>query len=213
MKRLADILKTTALGDIGVLLPLLLLCLLVREIFKFVVALASPIASLIPQGMLDHLNAPVLIAVLLIIGVSFLFGMAARTAAGIRLGHSVERCVLDRLPLYQFVKKLSVSIVPNREGPGFKPGLLRSTDGSREPVYVIEEHDNGYLTVLVPLVPAAFTGSLKIVPSGQVELPDISLMEFSTALSQLGMGVEDLLNKDGCKKNVEPQTSNDTNNP
>ena len=213
MKRLADILKTTALGDIGVLLPLLLLCLLVREIFKFVVALASPIASLIPQGMLDHLNAPVLIAVLLIIGVSFLFGMAARTAAGIRLGRGVERSVLGRLPLYQFAKNLSAAIVPNLKDPGFKPALLKSTDGSKEPAYVIEEHDNGYLTVLVPWAPAAFAGSLKIVPSEQVELPDISLMEFSTALSQLGMGVEDLLNKDGCEENVEPQSNSDTNNP
>ena len=195
MKRLLDILKTTALGGIGILLPLLLLCLLIREIFEFVVALADPITLLFPEGMLERLNAPELIAVLLILGVSFLFGIAARTAMGKRLGHSVNRRFMKRLPLYQFVKNLSGAIMPDRQGQGFKPGLLKSADGSKEPVYVIEEQDNGDFTVLVPWVPMAFTGSLKIVPSERIELLDITLMEFSRILSQLGMGVEDLLGK------------------
>ena len=195
MKRLLDILKTTALGGIGILLPLLLLCLLIREIFEFVVALADPITVLFPAGMLERLNAPELIAVLLILGVSFLFGLAARTAMGKRLGHSVNRRVMKRLPLYQFVKNLSGAIMPDRQGQGFKPGFLKSADGSKEPVYVIEEQDNGDFTVLVPWVPMAFTGSLKIVPSERIELLDITLMEFSRILSQLGMGVEDLLGK------------------
>ena len=41
----------------------------------------------------------------------------------------------------------------------------------------------------------SFTGSLKVVPSERIELLDITLMEFSRILSQLGMGVEDLLGK------------------
>ena len=194
MKRLLDILKTTALGGIGILLPLLLLCLLIREIFEFVVALAVPITVLFPPGMLERLNAPELIAVLLILGVSFLFGLAARTAMGKRLGRTIERGVIERLPLYSFVKNLSAAIMPSKE-QGFKPGLLKSADGSKEPVYVIEEQDNGDFTVLVPWVPMSFTGSLKVVPSERIELLDITLMEFSRILSQLGMGVEDLLGK------------------
>jgi len=194
MKRLLDILKTTALGGIGILLPLLLLCLLIREIFEFVVALAVPITVLFPPGMLERLNAPELIAVLLILGVSFLFGIAARTAMGKRLGRTIERGVIERLPLYSFVKNLSAAIMPSKE-QGFKPGLLKSADGSKEPVYVIEEQDNGDFTVLVPWVPMSFTGSLKVVPSERIELLDITLMEFSRILSQLGMGVEDLLGK------------------
>ena len=195
MKRLLDILKTTALGGIGILLPLLLLCLLIREIFEFVVALAAPITVVFPPGMLERFNAPELIAVLLILGVSFLFGVAAQTAGGKRLGRTIDRQVLGRVPLYSYVKNLSAAIMPARDEQGFKPGLLKSNDGSKEPVYVIEEHDSGDFTVLVPWVPMAFTGSLKIVPSEQVELLDISPMEFSRILSQLGMGVEEILDK------------------
>jgi hypothetical protein len=47
----------------------------------------------------------------------------------------------------------------------------------------------------VPWVPMAFSGSLKIVSSERIELLDISMMEFSRILSQLGMGVENLLDK------------------
>jgi uncharacterized membrane protein len=209
MKRLLDILKTTAVGGIGILLPLLLLCLLVREIFEFVVALAVPITVLFPPGMLERLNAPELIAVLLILGVSFLFGIAARTAGGKRLGRAVDRGLMERLPLYQFVKNLSAAIMPSQE-QGFKAGLLKSADGSKEPVYVIEEQDNGDFTVLVPWVPMAFSGSLKIVSSERIELLDISLMEFSRILSQLGMGVEGLLEEDSCKEIAESQSQTGT---
>ena len=75
MKRLTEFLKTTALGGLFVLLPVLLLYLVLTEALEMVVALATPIADLFPKGTFDQVTSPVIIALILIVGVSFLIGL------------------------------------------------------------------------------------------------------------------------------------------
>ena len=50
MKNLLEFLKTTAMGGLFVLLPVLLLYLLLSEALDLIVALATPIADLFPGG-------------------------------------------------------------------------------------------------------------------------------------------------------------------
>ena len=79
MGRLMDFLKTTALGGLFVLLPVLLLYLLVSEALDLIVALATPIADLFPKGTFDRINEPVILGLILILVVSFLIGLALRS--------------------------------------------------------------------------------------------------------------------------------------
>ena len=177
------------------LLPLLLLYLLLAEILQLVVVLATPIADLFPKGTFDQLTSPVLIAGILILGASFLFGLALRSMSLRRFGLWIERTVLGRLPVYNAVKSLSRGLVGAKEDGVFRPAVLNSPDGEREIVYVIEDHGDGQLTVLVPWAPASFAGSVKIMASGRIEMLDATLGDVSRALSHWGVGVRDLLGK------------------
>jgi uncharacterized membrane protein len=195
MKQLTEFLKTILVGGLFVLLPLLLLYLLLAEILQLVVALATPIADLFPKGTFDQLTSPVLIAGILILGASFLFGLALRSMTLKRVGLWVERTLLDRLPVYNAVKSLSRGLVGAKKDGVFRPAVLNSPDGEREIVYVIEEHGDGQLTVLVPWAPASFAGSVKIMASGRIEMLDATLDEASRALAHWGVGVRELLGK------------------
>jgi hypothetical protein len=73
--------------------------------------------------------------------------------------------------------------------------LLVSSDGERELAYLIEDHGDGQLTVLVPWSPTAFAGSVKIVNQDRIELVDTNLGEFTRVLSHWGVGVRDMLGK------------------
>ena len=97
MKKFTDFLKTSLIGGLFVLLPLILFYLLLAEMLEFVVALATPIADLFPKGTFDRINTPVLIALLLIVGASFIFGLALRSMTLKRLGLWIEQAVLSRL--------------------------------------------------------------------------------------------------------------------
>ena len=56
MKQLLEFLKTTVLGGLFVLLPLLLLYLLLSEALGLIVVLAKPIADLFPKGTFDKIK-------------------------------------------------------------------------------------------------------------------------------------------------------------
>jgi uncharacterized membrane protein len=177
-----------------VLLPVLLLYMLLSEALQLVVAFATPIADLFPNGVFDQAEAPVLIALILIVGVSFLLGLALRSAALSRLGSWTESTMLSRLPVYTVLKRLTKGFA-KEETAAFKPGLLTSTEGWKDIVYVIENHDDGQLTVLVPWAPTAFSGSVKVVKQDRVEMLDANLGDVSKVLSLWGMGTRDLMGK------------------
>ncbi|MGA9537769.1 MAG: hypothetical protein WBR24_17830 [Desulfobacterales bacterium] len=135
-----------------------------------------------------------MIALILIVGVSFLLGLALRSAALSRLGDWIDHTVLSRLPAYAVLKRLTKGFA-KEEAAAFKPGLLISAEGWKEIAHVIEDHGDGQLTVLVPWAPTAFSGSVKVVDQNRVEMLDASLGDVSKVLSLWGMGTRDLMGK------------------
>ena len=193
MKQLTEFFKTVIVGGLFVLLPLVLSYLLLAEMLELVVALATPIADLFPEGTFDQVNEPILLALILIVGASFIFGLALRSMTLRRFGLWIEHSMLGRLPIYNAVKNLSRGLVGAKEDTAFRPAVLNSPDGQREIVYVIEDHSDGHLTVLVPWAPASFAGSVKIMASDRIEMLDATLDEVSRALGLWGVGTRDLL--------------------
>ena len=195
MKKIVEFLKTSLGGGILVLLPLIMLYLLLDEIIEILIALATPIADLFPSGLFDNLELPGVIALVLLVGTSFLFGLALRSETLRRFGHWLERTLLGKLPLYNAVKSLSRGLIGAKEDGVFKPAIMHSDNGEREIVYLIEEDGKGQVTVLVPWTPASFAGSLKIMSRDRIELLDSNLGDTSRVLSHWGVGTFELLEK------------------
>jgi uncharacterized membrane protein len=193
MKKLVEFFKTSLIGGLFVLLPLVLFYLLLSEMLQLVVVMATPIADLFPKGTFDEVKLPVVIAIVLLLGASFLFGLTLRSNALRNFGLWIERTVLGRFPVYNAVKGLSRGLVGAKEDGVFKPAIMSSPGGEREIVYLIEDHGNGLLTVLVPWAPASFAGSVKILSSDRIEMLPASLGDTSRVLSHWGVGVMDLL--------------------
>ena len=195
MKKLITFLKTTAMGGLFVLLPVLLLYLLLSEALGLIVALATPIADLFPKGTFEKINHPVAMGLILIMGLSFLVGLVLRSENGRRLGRWIERTVLDRLPVYKAIKSLTTGFTEAGKDGAFKTAVLNSPGGEREIVYIVEDHGNGYLTVLQPWAPTSFSGSVKVFNQDRLEVLDANLGDASRVLSHWGVGVRELLEK------------------
>ena len=195
MKQLLEFVKTTAVGGIFVLLPLVLFYLLLSELLQVVVALATPIADLFPKGTFDQVKMPVVIGVILIVGASFLFGLALRSASLSRLGLWIERTLLDRLPLYNAVKRMGRGLVGAQEDSVFRSGVFSSSNGEKEIVYVIEDHGDGQMTILCLFALASFAGSVKIVSADRIEILEASFGDASRVIAHWGVGARELLGK------------------
>lgn len=201
-------LKTTLLGGLFVLLPLLLLWVGLKEIGGLLEAMAAPIADLIadllPPGMFDDLTAPGVVATALIIGASLILGLAARSAWLSSIGRKIENSVLNRVPMYRMLKVISSSLIGADSG-SVRPALIMDGSGGGDPCYVVERHKDGRATVLLPWSPASFAGSIKIVQQSDLEYLSCSLDKFSRSLSQIGVGVEKCLNQEHSEKNKLPE--------
>lgn len=193
MEKLLRFFKTTALGGLLVLLPILLLCLLLGEVFQLFLALATPIAALFPEGFFDDAKFPVILSILLFLAVSFLIGLAMRSSKAHRLGQWAAAKSVDRLPMYRFVKTLITGLIGSEENVEFAPALLTMQGGIREFAYIVEKHDNGDMTVLVPMAPSGFSGPVKIVSREHVQVLDASLGDVSRVLNHLGLGGEKVI--------------------
>ena len=192
MKKIAEFLKTTLIGGLFVLLPLVLLHLLLSELLQLVVQLATPLADLFPKGTFDETRTPVVFALVLIVAASFLFGLALRFAVLKQLGRRLESSILDRIPLYGAVKSLARGLVGSKDA-AFQTAILSSPNGDRELVYVIEHHEDGQVTVLTPTAPAGFAGRVRVVAPERLEQLDASLGDASKVLGQWGMGLRKLM--------------------
>jgi len=194
MRGLGEFLKTSALGGFFVLLPLLLLEMMLEEMFELAVKLAKPLTELLPTKILDEINAPALVAIVLILVASFLFGLIARSEHGNRFGSWVERNTFARFPLYRMLKGFSRRLLGFTESSTtLRPVLLISSEGQRQFAYLIEEHGDGWVTIMVPWAPTPMSGEVRIVRSDQVEMLDARFGDVTRVLSHWGMGAAELL--------------------
>ena len=192
-----NFLKTTLLGGLFVLLPLMLLWIGLQEIGGLLTAMATPIADLIfvnlfPAGTFDKLSAPGVIALIMIIGTSFILGLMARSDWLSSIGRSFENAVLQKIPMYSMLKIISSALI-DTDKSDVCPAIIRDGSGGGEPCYVMEMHKDGRATVLLPWSPASFAGSIKIVQQADLEFLGCSVDEYSRSLSQMGIGVEECI--------------------
>ena len=193
MKRIGTFLKAMILGGLFVLLPVVLIYLILAEVLQLAVVVATPIADLFPTGTFDKVASPELVAILLIIAVSFVLGLLMLAGPGRALGLWIERKLLLPLPGYQVIKTLTRSMGNLDQTDTFKPGLLRVDDSTREIIYLIEDHGNGRVTVMVPWAPTPMAGTVKIVDRDRIEPLNASLADTTRVLGHWGFGLQELL--------------------
>ncbi len=199
---LMNFVKTSLLGGLFVLLPLMLLWIGIREIADLLAAMATPIADLLagffPGGFFDNLRAPGAVAFLLIAGVSLVLGVAARSEWISSLGRRFESAVLFKVPMYRMLKIISSALI-DTDSSDVDAALLLDGSGGGDPCYVIEKHADGRATILIPWSPASFAGSIKVVQQSNLEILHCSIDEYSRAISQIGVGVEECMHRPPSK--------------
>ena len=181
-------LKSTMVTGLLILVPLLLLWLALGEIAGLLMAMVDPILLVIPDRFYTDVFAPGVLAAMVLLATAFIVGLVSRSRGVTRMGASLERSVLAKMPVYGMFKSLSESFLDARSS-NFRPALVVAEDGSATPCYVVEECPDDSAAVLVPWSPTSFAGSVKIVPRRSLRLLGCSLQEFSRALGLMGVGI------------------------
>ena len=187
--------KSALVSGLVILLPVVLVFLAIKEILGLLVSVATPIADLFPMGTFDDVQEANIIALLLIAGTAIILGILSKVKLGRVLGHGIEKSTLYKIPMYRMLKSLVGAFLNLETEDSFKPAFLDNGSDDMDPVYVIEDRGRPRVVVLVPWAPTAFAGSVKLVERERVHYLDVTLDEFSLALTHLGKGLSELLPK------------------
>lgn len=197
-------LKSTLLTGLYVLLPVLLLGIGLAEIGGLLADMVDPIADMFPSDYFDDVQWPGIIAALMIVVTSLLLGLFARMPFVASLARKFEVAVLYKVPMYQMLKLISSALI-DTEKSDVSPALVKDENGGGDPCYVMEEHENGMATVLLPWSPASFAGSIKVVPRSSLQYLDCSVDEYSRSISFMGVGIEECLAQSPQKSDQGPE--------
>lgn len=180
-------LRTTVLGGILFLVPIVLLVFIVGKAIALANHLAAPLAGILPIESFAGFAVVNLLAILILVLVCFFAGLAAKAAPAQRFVDSLENKVLSKVPAYDFLKSKITAMVPADEVEGLKPVLARFDD-SWQIAFEVERVKGGIVTLFLPGAPDPWSGSVCYMTEDRVKSLDVSLLSTVNELKGLGKG-------------------------
>jgi uncharacterized membrane protein len=184
--------KTTILGGLIFLVPLIIVIMLATKIFEVMGKLAAPFGSLIPVDSIGGIATANIITVLVILIVCFAAGLVATSAYGRKIYRSLDEKLLMLWPRYALVKSATESMSVDEVGQTLTPVRVNFDDQSQI-VFEVERNDDGLVTVFLPGSPDPWSGTVAHVTADRVEVLDASFNTVVQCLRKAGRGAGDLL--------------------
>ena len=184
-------LKTTVIGGLVFLVPLVVLGLVIGEAIGVMLVIAEPMASFLPADSIGGVATANLIAVAIIALVCFAAGILARAEIARKLTSRAEAAVLNRIPGYVFLKGLTDTLSPH-ENADLKPALVSIGNVARIGLEV-ERVGEDRVAIYFPGSPNAWSGIVQIISVDHVKPIDVPLTRILDYAEQLGRGANDML--------------------
>ena len=188
MKQARPFVVNAVISGLISVIPVYLAVLLLLKAMGSVLGLVSPFAKLLP----DWLPATNILALLLLLVICFVVGVAVRTAAGRAARERLERSLFSRLPGFALLRSLTQQLTGQGQEKVWKPALVEIED-ALVPGFLIEELEDGRVTVFVPSVPTPLAGAVYHHRPGAGAYPGYSLHAGGQHRIPLGAGSSDLV--------------------
>jgi uncharacterized membrane protein len=192
-----EFVKTTVLGGLLFLLPVVVLVLLLEKALAIARGVVAPVAAQFPQMPVLGVTSVTAAAIVLLLLLSFLAGLLARTQLGKRLGNWIEHAFLSKMPGYVLLRGVLADVTA-----GFKAldksqtqhSVLVELDEAWQLGFVVDKLPvSGRVAVFVPGAPSPLSGSVLYVLPEKVRATGLSVTETTSLLARLGRGSKEHL--------------------
>jgi uncharacterized membrane protein len=195
VKGIIQFIKTALVGGFFVVLPIVLLYLLLGEVFDLAIALGTPISDLLPEEAFGGAETEKAVAMILLLLICFLTGLAMKTRTGNRIGKWFEQSLLEPIPGYAVIRDLSQRLAGEDSIGFYHPAIVRTSADVRTPAFIVEEHSSGDYTVLIPIAPTPGLGTIQVVRRHLVEKVEAPLPEVLECYWHWGVGTEKMMSR------------------
>lgn len=184
---LTEFLKTTIVGGLLFLLPVALVLIVLRYAMRLAGKVAEPISEFLRVDEVLGPGGITVIAVLILIFISFVAGLIARTGWGKRVMRWSENSLLGGLPQYQLVKSMAEGLAQVESAEGIDPVLV-SIEGGWQIGYLLEALEDGWVAVFLPQAPTPMSGDVMYLPADRIRSLKITMVEAMVIVKRLGVG-------------------------
>jgi len=188
MKAFRELVVSTVVGGLFIVVPVYLAVVLLLKGMQAVAGLVRPLSALLP----DWLPAEGFFSLLIVLALCFVVGTAVRTRAGRAAREGMERLFFERLPGYGLLRSLTQRLAGDTEQSAWTPALVEIED-ALVPGFIIEEVGDDRLTVFVPSVPTPLAGAVYILARARVHPLDIPFTQAIRSISRWGSGSAELV--------------------
>jgi uncharacterized membrane protein len=159
MLKIKQFFSTTFLGGFLIVLPLVILFLVFRSLFLFILNNIDPITGLVIKTTMVNRPLAAIITIGIILGTCFFLGLFIKTTFGRFIYVSLENNLLFKIPGYRIVKE-TVSQLLGSQKNLFSGVALVDLFGSKTMVtaFITDRQQDGSVTVFIPSAPAPTAG-------------------------------------------------------
>jgi uncharacterized membrane protein len=192
MKVFSGFFKATVVGGLLFMVPLILMVVVLQKGMGLVRRIVVPLAKQFPDHKFLGIGMTTILSVVVIVLLSFLFGLAARTAAGKRVREWLEYTVMGKVPGYALLKGVIQGATGLENEDDARVALVRIED-AWQIGFVVEIHSDGHRTVYMPGVPNPASGTVFYMTEDRIRPLDMKMGEAVKMIRHLGVGSKDLL--------------------
>jgi uncharacterized membrane protein len=185
-------LKTTMVGGILFLVPIIIFIAVIGKALELTKKLAAPLSVLIPLDSIGNIAMVNLLALIIVLLICFLAGLAAKSTLARKSIGNLESRVLSKIPVYGLLKSKIDAIVQPEKAEGMKPVLARFDD-SWQIAFEVERIQEGGVAIYLPGAPDPWSGSVCFVTEDRIQPLELTLLPVLRILKGLGKGSNDQL--------------------
>lgn len=201
---MVQFIKTTILGGIIFLIPIVLFIAIFGKAIKITGKLAIPIAGLMGFDAFAGMVVSEIVAVAILVLICFLAGMAAKTPFANKMMRSLEAGILEKIPVYGFLKAKITSVLSPEEAEKTRSVLVRFDD-SWKLAFEIERLDGGNVVIFLPGAPDPWAGEVCVVNEDRVTKLNLTVKSTVQLLKRLGKGSCEAITDSGLFKASVPK--------
>jgi len=185
-------LKTTMIGGIVFMVPIIIFIVIIGKALKLTNKLAAPLSALIPFHGVGNISVLDLLALVIVLLICFLAGLAARSTLARKSVGALESRVLSNIPVYGFLKSKIDAIVQPEKMESMEPVLVRFDD-YWQIAFEVERIPGETVAIFVPGAPDPWSGSVCYVTEDRIQPLELTLLPVLKTLKGLGKGSNEQL--------------------
>ena len=203
MKTIASLVKTTAIGGLVFLLPLVLLVVVFGKAFNIIKTVSMPLVNLISAEKFVGYAVADLITLTVLLVVTLLAGLLARSPVFDNFYKKIDAVILQVFPGYSYIKGMTGSLSDSEAEQSLKP-VAAIQDDTVLIGYEVERLSDGWVAVYLPGAPDAQSGSVAYFTDDRIVMLDTDFAGIASCLKTLGSGSSKIISDTArLRRNVQ----------